>query len=179
MKRMSLAAVFFGLVIVGMVHSVYGQGLMDLMPSQSRGDDDVLSSKVLKQYLPKRLAGYKRGGVRYQDASDMGLTAAYAETSYKQERERITVRINDMGGVGGLAQMPVRGAGEAYKKITVSGYAGLTHYEADDASGFLEIYIGGRFIIELKGRRLKSHQSLYRIAESIDCDGLAAYITQK
>jgi hypothetical protein len=40
----------------------------------------------------------------------------------------------------------------------------------------LEIYIGGRFIIEIKGRRLTDHSSLYEIAEAINCGGLAAYI---
>lgn len=179
MKRIQIAVICVLILVGGQTLPVCAQGLMDLMPSRDESARTVLSSKQLKTFVPKYLGSYKRGMVHYQDAADMGLSASYVETTYKRERERINVRINDMGGVGGLARMPVRGADSEYQKITVLGYPGLTSYDAVDGSGLLEIYVGGRFIVEIKGRRLSSHQSLYDIAESINCDGLAAYITQE
>jgi hypothetical protein len=119
--------------------------------------------RVLKSLLPESLPGMKRTSATGEKNAALGINVSKAEAEYQAEGDkgRIDLNITDMGSMSGLTAMAAFGWATAeidretdsgYEKTSsYGGYKAFEKYNKSDQNGEIQVLIGNRFGVEVKG----------------------------
>jgi hypothetical protein len=150
---------------------------------QNREPVDPVDFRELKELLPSDAAGLERIEATGEKTGAMGFTISQAEAKYQKEDANIEVQILDTGGVGGMAMMGLAAWTMAeVDKETASGYEKTTllndhkafeKYDNNQQDGELNLIVGDRYIVNVKGRNVSMDQ-LKGTLNELDLDKLAA-----
>ncbi len=122
----------------------------------------VVDFRELKALLPAELPGLKRAAASGEKTSAMGMTVSFAEGRYENDQgASVTVKISDNGGIGGLMAFAQsawamseidRETDTGFERTTKYGeYKAHEEYDNEGRQGSIDILVGGRFIVEIRG----------------------------
>lgn len=150
---------------------------------QNREPVDPVDFRELKELLPSDAAGLERIEATGEKTGAMGFTISQAEAKYKKEDANIEVQILDTGGVGGMAMMGLaawtmaevdRETASGYEKTTrFEGHKAFEKYDNNRQDGELNLIVGDRYIVNVKGRNVSMDQ-LKGTLNELDLNKLAA-----
>ena len=155
------------------------QGLSAASASNSAA---VVNFRELKKLLPASVAGIKRTRAEGQKQSTMGITVSYAEAEYANDGASITVKITDTTGTGFMAigaaaitmtEIDSESDDGFERTATLQGYKGVEKYNSAAKSGEIQIWVAGRFMVEVSGNGV-TFESLSKAVAALDLKALAA-----
>jgi hypothetical protein len=127
---------------------------------------EPVNFRELKGLLPEALPGFKRTSATGEKAGAMGMVVSHADGEYSGDGgAHLSVRITDIGnvtgplglGLAGWAMVEIdRETETGYEKSTVlGGNKAFEKYDSRSKHGELNVLVGNRFVIEVKGRDVK------------------------
>lgn len=137
--------------------------------------------RELKAMLPESLPGMKRTDAKGEKVAFGGFGGAFAEGTYKDDKEgNISIKISDMGGIGAMAaavwtMVEIDSEQDnRYEKTTkISGFKAHEVYDKSSKSGQLDIAVPDTIIIEVRGDGV-SMDAIKGAAAKLDLAKLAA-----
>ena len=156
---------------------------MGAIMSQGTNQAALVDFRELKAMLPPALDGLKRTGASGERTGAMGMSISFAEGTYEADSgARVEIKISDNGGIGGFMQFAQAAwANAEIDRETDTGFERTTTYGAHKAheeydneakSGEVQILVGGRFSVEVKGNDV-SWEALQAAVKKLDLDKLA------
>ena len=126
----------------------------------------LVDFRMLKTLLPETLAGMKRTSASGEKNGAAGMFVAEATGEYSGENgASLSLKITDMGGLGGLGAMAQAGwAMQEIDKETDNGYErtfdqkgfkAKESYDKLNKSGEVQSWVASRFLVEIKGNGVK------------------------
>ena len=139
----------------GMIGAMMGSG-------DGKGAVEPVDFRELKALLPESMGGLKRGDASGETAAAMGMKMSHAEARYANgENTRLRVKITDAGSMSGFAGLASAGwamveidreSDSGYEKTsTVDGRKMHEKWNKTDKRGEVDMIVGGRFILEIRG----------------------------
>ncbi len=135
---------------------------------QEKGPVDPVDFRKLKEMLPASAAGMERTEATGEKNGAMGFSLSQAEGKYEKDDASMEVNIVDTGGVGGMAMMGMaawamaevdKETATGYEKTTrIDGNKAYEKYDNERKDGELNVIIGDRFIVSVKGRNVSMDQ---------------------
>lgn len=135
---------------------------------QEKGPVDPVDFRQLKEMLPSSAGGMERTEATGEKNGAMGFSLSQAEAKYESGDARMEVNIVDTGGVGGMAMMGMaawamaevdKETATGYEKTTtIDGHKAYEKYDNERKDGELNIIVGNRFIVSVKGRNVSMDQ---------------------
>ena len=125
--------------------------------------------RELKTLLPESLSGMKRTDAKGEKTAAFGINVSKAEGNYQAESgANIDISISDLGSMTGLTAIAAYGwamadidreTDNSYEKTTTySGHKAHEQYEKSGQHGEIEVLVGNRFVVELKGNQISMDQ---------------------
>jgi hypothetical protein len=149
----------------------------------------TVNFKKLQAFLPTiDLAGFTKGRPGGQTSTAMGMSTSEATLRYQESGgdnpPSIEVKISDMAGVPfGQLGAQLMGATEfenqtdtGYEKsVKVQGFGGTEKVEntEDNKSAQITLFVGGRFMVELRAENTVEVALLHKLLESMKLGDLA------
>ena len=147
---------------------------------------DPVDFRKLKEVLPAELLGIKRTEASGEKNAMGEFKISHAQGSYvknadKDDAPRIDVNITDYSATKGMAdamaswsKMEVdRESDGGYEKTTkVAGFPAIETYQNDGKSGSLQVFVAGRFIVQVSTTNVPPDQ-LKKIGEELKLEKLA------
>jgi hypothetical protein len=95
----------------------------------------VVNFRALKALLPEEIEGLKRTSASGEKSGVMGMTVSFAEGVYETaDGGRVTVKISDLGGMGGMMKMAQAGWAMAeIDRETDTGFERTTRFKGQKA----------------------------------------------
>jgi hypothetical protein len=145
---------------------------------------EPVNFRDLKGLLPESLPGFKRTSATGEKAGAMGMVVSHADGEYSGEGgAHLSVKITDIGnvtgplglGLAGWAMVEVdRETETGYEKSTVlGGNKAFEKYDSRSKHGEVNILVGNRFVVEVKGRDVKM-DDMKGVAGKLDLAKLAS-----
>lgn len=143
-----------------------GQGT-ERMAQLGVGEKKVtpIDFRALKALLPESLPGMKRAEATGERTSAFGIRMSNAKGRYEAEGGgNIHIEISDMGSMTGMAAAVAawlnveidRESDKEYEKTTtIGGHRAHERYNQEDKSGEIQVVVGGRFMVNVKGSEVK------------------------
>jgi hypothetical protein len=139
---------------------------------------EPVNFRELKALLPETLPGFKRTSATGEKAGAMGMVVSHADGEYSGEGgAHLSVKITDIGnvtgplglGLAGWAMVEVdRETETGYEKSTVlGGNKAFEKYDSRSKRGEVNVLVGNRFVVEVKGRDLKM-EDMKAVAGKLD-----------
>lgn len=135
---------------------------------QEKGPVDPVDFRSLKELLPADAAGLARTEATGEKNGAMGFSVSQAQGRYEKEDASIEVEIMDTGGVGGMAMMGMaawamadvdKETATGYEKTTrIDGMKAFEKYDNEAKDGEINVIVGDRFIVNVKGRNVTMDQ---------------------
>ena len=135
---------------------------------QEKGPVDPVDFRKLKEMLPSRAGGLERTEATGEKNGAMGFSISQAEAKYERGETNMEVNIVDTGGVGGMAMMGMaawamaevdKETATGYEKTTtIDGHKAYEKYDNEGKDGELNVIVGDRFIVTVKGRNVSMDQ---------------------
>jgi hypothetical protein len=160
-------------------------GLVSTLAAQQ----PTVNFKKLQAFLPTAdLPGFTKGKPSGQTSTAMGMSSSEATLRYEKSGgdnpPSIEVKISDMAGVPfGQLGAQIMGATEfenqtdtGYEKsVKVQGFGGTEKVEntADSKSAQITLFVGGRFMVELRAENTAEVAFLHKLLESMKLADLA------
>ena len=127
---------------------------------------EPVNFRELKALLPETLPGFKRTSATGEKAGAMGMVVSHADGEYSGEGgAHLSVKITDIGnvtgplglGLAGWAMVEIdRETETGYEKSTVlGGNKAFEKYDTRSKRGEVNVLVGNRFVVEVKGRDVK------------------------
>ncbi|GHB57175.1 hypothetical protein [Persicitalea jodogahamensis] len=149
---------------------------------QENGPVDPVDFRELKEMLPSSAGGLSRTEATGEKNGAMGFSLSQAEGKYEEGDSSMEINIVDTGGVGGMAMMGMaawamaevdKETATGYEKTTtVDGNKAYEKYDNERQNGELNVIVGNRFIVSVKGRKVSMDQ-IKDTLDDIDIDKLA------
>lgn len=149
---------------------------------QNKEPVDPIDFRKLKELLPGKAGGLERTEATGEKSGAMGFSISQAEGKYREGDSNIEVQILDTGGVGGMALMGLaawtmaevdKETATGYEKTTrINGKKAFEKYDNEGKDGELNVIVGNRFIVNVKGRNVSMDQ-LKDTLDDLDLDKLA------
>lgn len=144
----------------------------------------IVDFRELKALLPAALDGMKRTKASGEKSGAMGMTVAFAEGIYEADAGgNIHIKISDNAGMGGFMAFAQAGwAASEIDRESDTGFERTTTYGQNKAreeydnsgkSGKVEILVGGRFMVEVKGDDV-TWETIQAAAKKVDLTELSA-----
>ena len=119
----------------------------------------LISTDVLKTYLPDNVAGFTRTDLSTETGSAGAMGAATAKGTYERGDSRILLTVTDMGSMGALTAMAgafnvqsSKESGGSYEKIgKVDGRMTTEKYDATSKHGEYMVVVADRFAVQAEG----------------------------
>jgi hypothetical protein len=159
----------------GMAAAVGGGGTGDGKPVEPVATD------ALKTTLPT-VAGWEMTAPKAQRLTSP-VAFSQVEADFKQGGRAIELRVIDTG----YAQLLVapwsmflttgysRESGDGFEKSTsVKGHPGFEKWDRSSRRGEVNVFVGKRFMVSVKGRELDNTQPLHEFISKVDFDKIAA-----
>jgi hypothetical protein len=145
---------------------------------------EPVNFRDLKALLPESFPGFKRTSATGEKAGAMGMVVSHADGDYSGDGgAHLSVKITDIGnvtgplglGLAGWAMVEVdRETETGYEKSTVlGGNKAFEKYDSRSKHGELNVLVGNRFVVEVKGRDVKM-DDMKGVAGKLDLAKLAA-----
>lgn len=155
-----------------------------MMGGDGKGAVEPVDFRALKDLLPESIGGLKRGEASGERAAAAGMKMSHAEVRYgDRDSGRLRVKITDAGSMSGFAGMAAaawamvdidRESDAGYEKTsTVNGRRMHEKWNAKDKRGEVDMIVGGRFIIEIRGTGIEM-KDLKQAINAIDLKKLEA-----
>lgn len=135
---------------------------------QEKGPVDPIDFRKLKNMLPERSAGMERTEATGEKNGAMGFSLSQAHGKYESGEANMEIEITDTGGVGGMAMMGMAAWSMAdvdketttgYEKTTrIDGHKAYEQYDNERENGEVNVLVGDRFIVSVKGRKVSMDQ---------------------
>jgi len=135
---------------------------------QEKGPVEPVDFRALKEMLPTSAAGMERTEATGEKNGAMGFSLSQAEGKYENADANMEVGIVDTGGVGGMAMMGMaawamaevdKETATGYEKTTtIDGNKAYEKYDTQGQSGELNVLVGDRFIVSIKGNQVSMDQ---------------------
>lgn len=149
-----------------------------------KGAVEPVDFRLLKDLLPDSIAGLKRGEVSGERAGAAGIKVSHAEARYGEGGgTRLRLKITDAGTMSGFAGMASaawamvdidRETDRGYEKTsTVGGRRMHEKWNSKDKRGEVDVIVGGRFIVELRGTGIEMNE-LKQAVSAVDFKKLEA-----
>lgn len=149
---------------------------------QKKEPVDPVDFRKLKELLPGKADGLPQKESSGEKNGAMGFSISKAEARYEDENgSSIDIDIMDTGGVGGLAIMGLaawsvaevdKETSSGYEKTTtIDGHKGYEKYENEGKYGEVSIFVGERYIVNVKGNNVTMEQ-LKKALKDIDLAAL-------
>jgi hypothetical protein len=127
---------------------------------------EPVNFRELKGLLPESLPGFKRTSATGEKAGAMGMVVSHADAEYSGDGgAHLSVKITDIGnvtgplglGLAGWAMVEIdRETETGYEKSTVlGGNKAFEKYDSRSKHGEVNVLVGNRFVVEVKGRDVK------------------------
>ncbi len=149
---------------------------------QEKGPVDPVDFRKLKEMLPSSAGGMERTEATGEKNGTMGFSLSQAEGKYEKDDANMEVNIVDTGGVGGMAMMGMaawamaevdKETATGYEKTTtIDGHKAYEKYDNEGKDGELNVLVGNRFIVTVKGRNVSMDQ-MKDTLDDIDLSKLA------
>ena len=148
---------------------------------------DPVDFRKLKDVLPTELLGIKRtdaSGERNAmgDVKMSHAHGAFVKDADKDDSPRVEVDITDYSGTNGMAEAMAswskleidRESDTGYEKTTKVGeYPAFETYQNDGKAGQLQVFVAGRFIVQVTTNNVPADQ-LKKIGDELKLEKLAA-----
>lgn len=155
-----------------------------VMGGDGKGAVEPVDFRLLKDLLPDSIAGLKRGEVSGERAGAAGIKVSHAEARYGEGGgTRLRLKITDAGTMSGFAGMASaawamvdidRETDRGYEKTsTVGGRRMHEKWNSKDKRGEVDVIVGGRFIVELRGTGIEMNE-LKQAVSAVDFKKLEA-----
>ena len=135
---------------------------------QEKGPVDPVDFRSLKELMPATAAGMTRTEATGEKNGAMGFSVSQAQAKYEKDDSRVEVEIMDTGGVGGMAMMGMaawamadvdKETATGYEKTTrIDGMKAYEKYDNDSKDGEVNVLVGDRFVVNVKGRNVTMDQ---------------------
>ncbi|GAB2780021.1 hypothetical protein GCM10027275_24440 [Rhabdobacter roseus] len=137
---------------------------------QKNGPVEPVDFRKLKEFLPTEAGGLPRTEASGEKNGAMGFSLSQAEGKYSDANGESTIDIDllDTGGIGGMAMMGMaawalaevdKETARGYEKTTkIDGHKAFEKYNTEDKSGELNVLVGDRFIVNVKGYNVTMDQ---------------------
>jgi len=135
---------------------------------QEKGPVEPVDFRTLKEMLPTSAAGMERTEATGEKNGAMGFSLSQAEGRYENADASMEVGIVDTGGVGGMAMMGMaawamsevdKETATGYEKTTtIDGNKAYEKYDTQGQNGELNVLVGDRFIVSIKGNQVSMDQ---------------------
>jgi hypothetical protein len=153
------------------------------MQQQAKDAPPTVDFRELRALLPEKLGELKRTNAKGQRNAAMGMAVAEAEGVYEGPRNaQATVKLADMGGLGGLGALAQMGlaadidseSDTGYERTyTHNGIKVMEQYDSEDRSGEISTVVGGRYSVQISMRNIKP-EALKAALDAVDLKKLAA-----
>lgn len=136
-------------------------------PASAPAKVEVIDFRKLKEVIPETLGGLKRSDLSGEKNSFGEFAMSMASAEFGEGDKTISLQITDYGSnnpmmaiVGQMGAMQMdRETETGYEKsVKIEGNPGIEHYDNDDKSGGLTLFVGGRFLIQLETNGLTSEE---------------------
>lgn len=145
---------------------------------------EPVNFRELKGLLPESLPGFKRTSATGEKAGAMGMVVSHADGEYSGDGgAHLSVKITDIGnvtgplglGLAGWAMVEIdRETETGYEKSTVlGGNKAFEKYDSRSKHGEVNVLVGNRFVVEVKGRDVKM-DDMKTVAGKLDLAKLAS-----
>jgi hypothetical protein len=145
---------------------------------------EPVNFRELKALLPETLPGFKRTSATGEKAGAMGMIVSHADGEYSGDGgAHLSVKITDIGnvtgplglGLAGWAMVEIdRETETGYEKSTVlGGNKAFEKYDSRSKHGEVNVLVGNRFVVEVKGRDVKV-EDIKAVAGKLDLAKLAS-----
>jgi len=161
------------------------KGMEKALSGLKKGGDgetvETINFRRLKEFMPESFAGMERTKHQGSTSGIAGFKASVAKGKYEDGNKSINIEITDAGGLGsalmGMAAWSSLEIDEenddGYKRTTTfDGHKALEESNTRRDKCSLNLIVGNRFIVTVKGRRVGIDQ-LKKFVKSIDLDELA------
>ena len=155
------------------------------------GEDavEVVDHKALKDILPKEVAGMTRTSASAERKGAMGFKVSQASAEYRAEEGEglLSLSIDDIGGVGALAQLGLdmiefeedTETENGFKRTgDFKGYRSIEQMQSMGGRSLSEmtVFVGERFIVRIDAQDVP-FERVREVADGIDLDALAEMAT--
>ncbi len=158
-----------------------GNALQNIQIKDADGNPvEAMDFRELKETLPEKLIGMDRESHKGQRTGTAGIKISTAEAVYRDGDKRLEVNIMDGAGVG-LAALGAAAwtmveidneSDDGYERTTtIDDQKAFEKYDEKDQSGELSVFYKKRYIISLKGRKVKA-DDLRDAYEGLKLNGL-------
>ncbi len=167
------------------------RSVKQLADSFTGGEDavEVVDHKALKDILPKEVAGMTRTSASAERKGAMGFNVAQASAEYRAEKGEglLSLSIDDIGGVGALAQLGLdmiefeedTETENGFKRTgKFKGYRSIEQMQSmgDRSLSEMTVFVGERFIVRIDAQDMP-FERVREVADGIDLDALAEMAT--
>jgi hypothetical protein len=141
---------------------------MQMLGGQNAGGPRVepVNFRELKALLPESLPGFKRTSANGEKAGAMGVVMSQASADYSGDGgAHVGIKVIDVGSMSGPLALGLAGWASAeidretetgYEKSTVlGGHKAFEKYDNRSKHGEVNVLVGNRFIVEVRGRDVK------------------------
>ena len=130
---------------------------------------ETVSTELLREMLPKEMAGLKRTNLSATKSGAMGIKISSAEAEYAgkddDDNESMTVNISDIGAMQGMARMGLNWLdAEVYEEdengfnrtVDYKGHRAIESFESDGPApkGNKLVFVADRFLIDVNTTNL-------------------------
>ena len=161
-----------------------------MMGGDGKGAVEPVDFRELKTLLPESINGLKRGEESGERSGTAGIKVSHAQARYgagggggEGAGRRLRVKITDTGSMSGFAGMAAaawtmvdidRETPNGYEKTsTVNGRRMHEKWNDKDKRGEVDMIVGGRFIVEIRGTGIEM-KDLKQAINAIDLKKLEA-----
>ncbi len=155
-----------------------------MMGGDGKGAVEPVDFRELKALLPESIGGLQRGKESGERTAAAGMKMSHVEARYGEGNgARLRVKITDAGSMSGFAGLASAGwamieidreSDSGYEKTsTVDGRKMHEKWNSRDKRGEVDMIVGGRFIIEIRGNGIEMKELKQAIA-AIDLKKLEA-----
>jgi hypothetical protein len=155
-----------------------------MMGGDGKGAVEPVDFRALKELLPESIGGLKRGEESGERAAAAGMKMSHAQARYGSGTgPRLRMKITDAGSMSGFAGMASaawamvdidRESDRGYEKTsTVDGRRMHEKWNTKDKHGEVDMIVGGRFIVEIRGTGIEM-KDLKQAINAIDLKKLEA-----
>jgi hypothetical protein len=133
-----------------------------MMGGDGKSAVELVDFRELKTLLPESIGGLKRGEESGEKTAATGIKMSHVQARYSDGGSiRLRLKITDVGSMSGFAGMAGaawamvdidRETDRGYEKTsTVDGRRMYEKWSSKDQRGEVDMIVGGRFVIELRG----------------------------
>ncbi|MEM6638462.1 MAG: hypothetical protein AAF610_01030 [Pseudomonadota bacterium] len=144
---------------------------------------ETVSTEVLREVLPKRLAGLDRSSLNASRNGMFGIQVSNAEAVYRDDAGgTLTVNVADIGSLQGVAAMTLDWIDSDFYEETETGFSRTVTYkghralesfdESDSGSqGSKVVFVADRYVVAVEGADV-SFRTIEKALDSVSIDKL-------